>query len=133
MAWKRLVMDGTTYRVRIVYNTLERAFELLEGPNAGDMLNFRHERDLAGTGYSYQMRIEPDPDYPTDYDDLFDALSAPVDSHTITVPYGQTTMTYDAEITSGSDTYDGTLSGVEQWRGLTVNFRYIAPQREAGV
>ena len=128
-SWKRLIMDGRTYRVRLVYNTLVRAFELLEGPNAGYMLSKRHERDLAGTGFSYSMGIEPDPEYPGDYDDLFDALSNPVSSHVITVPYGQTTMTYAAEITGGSDTYKGTLSGVEQWGGLTVDFRYISPQK----
>lgn len=129
MAWKRLIMDGKTYRVRIVYNTLVRAFELLEGPNSGDMMSGRHERDLSGTGFSYQMKIVPDPEYPQDYDELFDSLSDPVNYHTITVPYGQGTLTYDAEIINGSDVYDGTLSGVEQWTGLTVNFRYISPQK----
>lgn len=130
--WKRLTMDGTVYRVRIVYNTLTRAFELIEGVNAGDMMSGRHERDLVGTGYTYEMAIEPDPDFPADYNALFDAISAPVDSHVITVPYGQGTMTYAAEIVSGQDTYQGTLSGVEQWGGLTVTFRYISPQKEAG-
>lgn len=128
---KRLTMDGTTYRVRLVYNTLVRAFELVEGPNAGDMMSGRHERDLKGTGYTYSMGIEPDPDFPADYDNLFDELSAPVDSHVITVPYGQGTLTYSAEITGGQDTYDGTLSGVEQWKGLSVTFRYLGLQREA--
>lgn len=131
MAYMRLTMDGTTYRVRIVYNTLVRAFSLIEGSNAGDMLSGRHERDLIGTGYTYEMGIEPEPQFQEDYDAFYDAISDPVDSHIITVPYGQTTMTYEAMIESGSDTYRGVLSTVNQWSGLVVRFRYITPQKEA--
>ena len=126
---QQLNMDGTTYRVRIVYDTLIRSFELLEGVNAGEMLSGRHERDLLGTGYTYQMQVEPDPRYPTDYDAFFDAISAPVDSHTIIMPYGQTTITYEAMVESGQDTYRGIVSGRTRWRGLTVQYRYIEPQR----
>lgn len=131
MAYMRLTMDGTTYRVRIVYNTLVRAFSIIEGSNAGDMLSGRHERDLIGTGYTYEMGIEPEPQFQEDYDAFYDAISDPVDSHVITVPYGQTTMTYEAMIESGSDTYRGILSTVNQWSGLVVRFRYITPQKEA--
>ena len=126
---QQLNMDGTTYRVRIVYDTLIRSFELLEGVNAGEMLSGRHERDLLGTGYTYQMQVEPDPRYPTDYDAFFEAISAPVDSHTIIMPYGQTTITYEAMVESGQDTYRGIISGRTRWRGLTVQYRYIEPQR----
>lgn len=126
---QQLNMDGTTYRVRIVYDTLIRSFELLEGVNAGEMLSGRHERDLLGTGYTYQMQVEPDPRYPTDYDAFFEAISAPVDSHTIIMPYGQTTITYEAMVESGQDTYRGIVSGRTRWRGLTVQYRYIEPQR----
>ena len=126
---QQLNMDGTTYRVRIVYDTLVRSFELLEGVNAGEMLSGRHERDLLGTGYTYQMQVEPDPRYPTDYDAFFEAISAPVDSHTIIMPYGQTNITYEAMVESGQDTYQGTVAGQTKWRGLTVQYRYIEPQR----
>lgn len=126
---QQLNMDGTTYRVRIVYDTLIRSFELLEGVNAGEMLSGRHERDLLGTGYTYQMQVEPDPRYPTDYDAFFDAISAPVDSHTIIMPYGQSTITYEAMVESGQDTYRGIVGGRTKWRGLTVKYRYIEPQR----
>lgn len=126
---QQLNMDGTTYHVRIVYDTLVRAFELMEGVNAGEMISGRHERDLLGTGYTYQMQVEPDPRYPQDYDAFFHAISAPVNSHTIVMPYGQTTITYEAMIESGQDTYQGMMAGRARWRGLTVQYRYIEPQR----
>ena len=126
---QQLNMDGTIYRVRIVYDTLVRSFELLEGVNAGEMLSGRHERDLLGTGYTYQMQVEPDPAHPEDYDVFFEAISAPVDSHTIIMPYGQSAITYEAMVESGQDTYRGTVAGQTKWRGLTVQYRYIEPQR----
>lgn len=126
---QQLNMDGTTYRVRIVYDSLIRSFELMEGVNAGEMLSGRHERDLLGTGYTYQMQVEPDPRYPQDYDAFYQAISAPVDSHTITMPYGQTSITYEAMIESGQDTYRGVAAGRARWKGLTVQYRYTAPQR----
>lgn len=124
-----ITMDGRTYDVRIVYNTLVRAFELIEGDNAGTMLSGRYERDLVGTGYSYQMRVEPNPLNRADYDAFFEAISAPTPTHTITVPYGQTTITYSARVLNGRDVYGGNPGGKKIWSGLTVEFVYIEPQR----
>lgn len=124
-----IVMDGVTYRVRIVYDTMRRQFSLRSGPNAGVMLSGREERDLLGTAYGYSMSVEPDPAFRQDYDDFFEAISAPVDTHQITLPYGQSTITYDAMIESGEDTFGGRLGGQNVWKGLTVYYRPIEPQR----
>lgn len=130
MAFMRLTMDGTVYRVKIVYDTLVRAFSLIEGTNADDMLSGRYERDLIGTKFDYQMGIEPDARYQSDYDAFFDAISDPKNSHTITVPYGQGNLTYEAMVTGGSDTFAGTLSGEKRWHGLVVTFKAISVQKE---
>lgn len=131
MSLMRLTMDGTTYRVRIVYDTLQRAFQLFEGDNADYMLSGRYERDLIGTNYTYQMAIEPDEKHQADYDAFFDAISDPQNYHTITVPYGQSTLTYQAMVLEGSDTFKGFLSGVKQWGGLVVTFKPITVQKVA--
>lgn len=125
-----VLMDGVTYRVRVVFNTLVRAFELVEGPVHGDMLSGRHERDLVGTKYDYEMGVEPDPRYQSDYDAFFEAISDPVNSHSITVPNGQGTLTYQAMIERGSDTYRGQLAGQRRWGGLVVTFKAISVQKE---
>ena len=123
-------MDGTLYHVRVVFDTLKRSFELLSGPNAGTMLTGRQERDLLGTGYTYQLQVAPDPRYPADYDAFFEAISAPVDTHTITLPYGQGSITYEAAIKSGQDVYHGQIGSVNRWKDLTFKYEYIEPQRE---
>lgn len=131
MAYMRLTMDGTTYRVRVRYDTYIDSFQLIEGPNAGDMLSGRHERDLVGSSDTYEMAVEPDWSYPSDFDAFYDALRAPVDSHTITVLDGQNTVTYEAMIQSGQRTYKGLLGGVHRWAGMVVRFVPVTPQREA--
>lgn len=122
-------LDGRLYRVRVVYNTLVEEFSLVEGPNAGEMLSGRHERDLLGTRYGHSFGVEPDPAAPQDFDDLNLALSAPVDSHTVEMPSGQGVMTYEAMVQSGKRTYNGRLAGRRRWSGLEVRYIPIEPQR----
>lgn len=122
-------MDGKHYRVRLVLNGMERSFSLLSGDNEGYMLSRRHERDLDGTEYSYQLKVEPDPAHREDYDAFFDAITAPVDSHPVTLPYGQGLLTFEAEIQKGTNTLGQRTAWQNQWSGLTVAFTPIIPQR----
>lgn len=124
-----ILMDGRTYRVRVVYNTLEESASIKEGPNAGDMLSGRHERDLIGTCYSHSMDVEPDPQYPGDYDDFFDAVTAPMSEHTVTMPHGQSTITYQAQVYTARRRSAGTLAGRRRWKGINITFQAAAPQR----
>lgn len=124
-----ITVDGVHYSVHVEYGSLVRQFDILEGRNSGTMLTGRYARDVLGTGYNYSMNIEPDPADPESYDALYQILSAPDATHMITVPYGQSTITFEAMVESGSDTYKGTIGGKKRWGGLTVNFKYIEPYR----
>lgn len=127
-----ITMDGRTYRVLVIFPSVEESADLVEGPNAGDMLSGRRERDLVGTYYSHTLSVQPDPRYPQDYDQFFDAITAPVPSHTITMPHGQSTVTYDAMVSSARHVASGVLAGVRRWRGLEVSFQGIRPARRPG-
>lgn len=129
MTLQQLTMDGVVYHVRVVYDSMELSFELIEGPNAGTMLSGRDERDLLGTEYGYQLAVEPDPAYREDYDAFFHAISAPVNTHHIELPYGQTTLAYDAKVTGGRLKLGGKMMGKNLWHGLVVNYEPIEPQR----
>lgn len=126
----RLTMDGRTYRVLIVEDTYRDTFTLIEGPNAGDMLNDRHERDLIGTSDTFEMFVMPDPRYPAEFTEFYNALRAPVVSHTVTVIDGQSYLTYEAMIQSGTRTLTGTRSGNRIYSGMTVKFVPVEPQWE---
>lgn len=125
-------MDGKDYRVRALFGTIEETATLEEGVNAGDMLSGDHERDLVGTFYGHALAVEPDPRYPGDYDRFFDDISAPVPSHSITMPHGQGSVTYDAMVSAARHTTRGRLAGVRRWTGLVVTFSSIRPVRRPG-
>lgn len=123
-----ITVDSVTYNVKVVYESISRAFELVEGANTGTAINGRTIRDILGTKYSYSLSVEPDPAHPTDYDAFYQKITEPVDSHTVTMPYGQTTITFSAMVESGTDTYRGII-GAKRWSGLSVRFTAITPQR----
>lgn len=124
-----LIMDARTYDVHVVPDSVKRLAQLLEGVNAGDMLSGLRKRDLKGTNISYTLQIEPKWTNPAEYDALFDRLADPVDTHAITLPYGQTTLTFDAMVQTVEDGLIGEALGVNRWHGLSVKFIPIFPQK----
>lgn len=127
-----LKIDGKNYRVHVLCPSLELSFSIAEGPNKATAQSGKEIRDVIATGYSYTMEVEPDISYPQDFDALFDAVSAPVDSHAVELPYGQSTLAFDAAISSGSIVWHGKQAGKQRWKGLSLSFRPIKPQRPAG-
>lgn len=126
---QNIVVDGVEYRVRVVYESLSRSFSIVEGPNGGTAITARTIRDIIGTKYDYEMRVEPDLRYPEDYDAFYEVISAPVESHMVEMPYGSGVMKFEAMIVSGEDTYRGILANRNAWQGLRVQFKPILPQR----
>lgn len=124
-----ITLDGQNYDVRIVYGSLSRTFEILEGSNAGTSLNSTRIRDIHGTRISYSMEIEPNPSNVEDYDAFYEIISSPTDSHSVSFPYGQTQLTFDAMITGGADTYEGKIAGKQRFKTLSLSFVPLEPQR----
>lgn len=128
MTLNGLKVDGTVYKVRIPYESIRRMATIYEGQNSGVAISGKVIRDVVGTGYSYDISIEQNPLHPEDYDELYEVLSAPVESHEIEMPYGQESITYNAGVKSLRDTYGGN-NGFQHWRNLSVTFSYIELQR----
>ena len=124
-----ITMDGRQYRVRVKIKSLRRSFRIEEDDRSSMVKSGAYFRSIIGTYYDYAMEVEPDPAAPEEYDDFFEAISAPVEYHSITVPYGQGTMTYDAMISYGKDTQRDKIGGITRWTGLTVTFSAQKPQR----
>lgn len=124
----KITMDGRTYELRVKLGTLEESFRIEDGPNAGTMLSGDESRDVVGTYYEHSMAIEPDPRHYQDYIDFYTAISAPVDSHRITMPHAGGTITYDAMVVSGAHSIRDTYTGTNRYTGLTVFFKAKGPQ-----
>lgn len=124
-----ILMDGVSYNVRITFPSLSRSFNIPQGSNKGKNLAYEDIDDIFGTEYGYSFTVEADPADVDAYDSFYEAVSAPVGFHTVTMPYGQSTITFQAKVTSGSDTFRGTFASKKRWGPLTVRFVPFKPQR----
>ena len=88
------------------------------------------ERDIIGTFYNYELQIDARSASLAEYDQLYEILSAPVNFHTVSFPYGQSTLTFRAYVTEGQDSISRITGGKNYWRGLTVQFIAKSPQRK---
>ena len=111
-------IDGVGYNVGVV--SIHRTANIKDGPNADTALSGKRWRDVQGTFYDYTMEVSADGMSREDYDAMYEVLSAPVDSHVLVAPYGQTTISFTAciEVVEDDVIYmdDGTA-----WGNLTVN------------
>ena len=121
-------IDGTAYP-NVYVTSLRRSFSVLDGENAGRVLTGAMVRDIIGTYYNYTMEISQNESDPAEYDRLYEVLSAPVDSHVIVVPYGQSTLTFRAYVANGEDELMKCYDTLNTWDSLSVSFVSMSPQR----
>lgn len=122
-------IDGVAYNVTVPENGIRRNYAIRDGKAAGWAKSGRKRRDVQGTYFNYEIDIETSQLNYAEYDALFEVLSDPVESHTIVVPYGQTTLTYEAAIYSGGDKLRRIKGTDRLWKGLTIKFEALAPQK----
>lgn len=132
MEAEKIYVDGREYAVYITYPSRVLSFEIVEGQNSGVALDYSEIRDIGGTKYSYNMTVRPNPQAPEDFDALVDVLSAPMASHSVRMPYGQSYLEFDAIIRSGSVTDYGVKGQRRIWNDLQLNFEPLRPQRRPG-
>lgn len=124
------MVDGVGYpSVNVI--SLKRNFAVLDGPNAGRVMDGTMKRDIIGTYYNYSMEVTSDYSDLAEYDSLYEVISSPADSHEIVVPYGQGTMTFTAYVANGDDELLHKRENFNKWNNLTFNFVAMKPQRSA--
>ena len=89
-------LDGKEYKVGVT--KIDREFELVEGDNTMMAKTGREIRDVRGTAYRFTVHIDMRIIAPEEYDALYWALSAPVDYHDVTFPFGQSTLSFRAAV-----------------------------------
>ncbi len=122
-------VDGIAYDVIVPENGLKRKGSVLDGEKAGRLLSGSMERDIIGTYYNYTLQIETNRLNPAAYDALFEVLTAPVDYHMVSFPYGQDTLTFRAYVSNVEDTLKIIQNGVRYWGDVSVNFVAMDPAR----
>lgn len=121
-------IDGITYR-KIHVISLKRSFAVLDGENAGRTMDGTMQRDVLGTYYNYALEIDPNESSPEEYDELYETISAPQDSHDVTFPYGRGSLSFRAYVSNGEDELFDIANENNRWEKLTINFIAMEPQR----
>ena len=124
-----VTIDGASFDVGVEY--IKRQARIEDGPNAGNSKRGDWIRDVYGTYYDYILAFDTSAGLTrADYDTLYSVITAPVEFHTLVVPYGQSTLSFAAGITGAEDNVilmdDGTV-----WGNLSITFRAKSPQRVA--
>ena len=72
-------IDGQEFNV--IVTELARKGRVSESKLSGDVKSGAHFRDIIGTYYDYEMTVGSNALSETEYDALFEILTAPVESH----------------------------------------------------
>ena len=124
-----VTIDGASFDVGVT--RIRRKARIPDGPNAGEAKRGDWIRDVYGTFYDYILTFDTSAGLSReDYDTLYSILTAPVEFHSLVVPYGQSTLSFTAGITGAEDNVilmdDGTA-----WGNLSITFKAKKPQRLA--
>lgn len=114
-----------------IISNLERSFEKLShDESSGRTSSGSMDIDLIGTYYNYKMTIShrctADRD---EFDELWEALSAPVPFNVIEVPYNRETLIFEAYITKGKQLLQCIDEDGNRWGSIEVSFVARSPQR----
>mgnify|MGYP000020309919 CR=1 FL=1 len=126
-----VILDGKRYNLSVT--GLERSFEISDTDATGRTKDWKMHRDVVGTFYNYTIKLAVQRMDWNSYNRFYEAISAPVASHTLTVPYNAETLTFQAYCTKGKDKliYKSKKNGQQLWDDLSVNFIAMEPQRKA--
>ena len=123
-----ITMDGKEYKnIHVV--SIKRSFQVLDGENAGRVMTGEMDRDVIGTFYNFACEIDASRANRAEYDEFWEAISAPVNSHTLSLPYAQGMMDFNAYVTNGSDALWSMDEDANEWGDLSFNFISMEPQR----
>ena len=123
-----LTIDNSTYNVGIV--KIERkATQNIE--NIGTTMDLRKHYDIKGTYYDYTVELGTQHMNVQDYDNLYEVLTNPQESHIVTLPYGQSTLTFEARVSVASDVLVKNFTTFKKWGTIRVTFEALTPQKEA--
>lgn len=120
-------VDGVGFNVSVT--KLERTSKLLDTDRSGRLKSGTVHREIIGTYYNYTMELEQALNNVDEYDQLYYALTAPVNSHPLVVPYGQSTLSFQAYVTKVNDNLTFSDGRLRRWGGMEVDFTAMSPAR----
>ena len=120
-------IDGVEYRVKC---TTTRSPEIKESSISGLMLDGSYFRDIHGTYYSYEIRLEMPLKNKGRYASLIEQLTEPVDGHLFVLPYNNETLLLTGKVEDPEDVYKQMESGYTYWDGLQFSIAPNGPSKQ---
>lgn len=119
-----LAVNGRWYDVCVPRDGgLKREVSILDGTNAERLLSGGIALDTIGTYYNYTYTVARNGDNLSDYDALHKTLRDPKNRRkTITVPFDQGYVTFEAYVSGVTDTLVSMKGGKNYWDGMSIKF-----------
>lgn len=121
-------IDGTNYDVGIIKITRKAQ---MQQESLGTTMDLRKHYDVKGTYYDYEVEFYTKYMDVASYDTLYEVLTTPQESHTVILPYGQSTLTFEAKVSLSTDSLLFKNTQKTKWGGFKVTFEALTPQKEA--
>lgn len=123
-----ITIDSTSFDVGVIKIT-RKASQKIE--NLGVTMDLTKHYDIRGTYYDYEVELATRKMSLADYDSLYEVLTTPIESHIVTLPYGQSSLTFNARVSVASDSLVQSFDNFKKWGTLKVTFEALTPQKEA--
>lgn len=120
-------IDGVEYNIKC---SIERTIEIRESSISGMLMNRQIFRDVLGTYYGYEIRLEMPLKNRDRYAALIELLSEPVDGHAFVVPYNNDTLQLTGKADGIEDVWVKLPSGYTYWDGLRFTIEPNGPTKE---
>ena len=108
-----ILIDGIAYNVGVISITRKASFRQ---ESLGTTLDNRKHYDVKGTYYDYDVEFYTKALNVNDYDNLYEVLTSPQEYHSVVMPYGQTTTSFIAKVTTAQDRVIQNYNDIRKWR-----------------
>ena len=117
-------LNGVEFDADVAIAAYNRNFNVLDGENAGRVMSGRMVRDIIGTYVGHKITVFRRGDNYEGLDRFWDYLveHSVDDSVMLEVADGQTTISYEAYYTSGTQDIEKVVNGVNYWGNIEINF-----------
>ena len=117
-------LNGVEFDAEVAISAYNRNFNVLDGENAGRVMTGRMVRDIIGTYVGHKVTVFRRGDNYEGLDRFWNYLvEHSVDgSVMLEAADGQTTISYEAYYTSGSQDIERVVNGVNYWGEIEINF-----------
>ena len=117
-------LNGVEFDAEIAIAAYNRNFNVLDGENAGRVMSGRMVRDIIGTYVGHKITVFRRGDNYEGLDRFWDYLieHSVDDSVLLEAADGQTTISYEAYYTSGTQDIEKVVNGVNYGGTIEINF-----------